>query len=117
MATCLRTSGSLSQRLASHGFSRFVAYLPLLDVSPFVVLMVSQVPVKSLDVLLNVQRNIIPVVPILPAQICENPEWSQLISTHIYHHITSLVNIAANDSLSHQRPDGYTAHTVPDSHF
>ena len=58
-------------------------------VSPRVVWM--DVPTNSLDVLLDVRKDIIPVVPISSAQICENPKWAPLISTHIYHHITHLL--------------------------
>ena len=58
-----------------------------------------------LDVLLGVRGDIVSVVPIFPAQTCENSKWRQLMRlTHIHAH----VDVAANDSLSH---------TIDDSHL
>ena len=56
--------------------------------------MVSQCLVNSLDVLVDAHKDIEPVFPISPAQIRENPEWPQLISTRIYHHTTHLLMLS-----------------------
>ena len=50
-----------------------------------------QVPVISLDVLLDVHPDIVRDVPFFPVQIREHPTCPQLISTHIYHHTTHLL--------------------------
>ena len=46
----------------------------------------------------------------LSCQICESPNGPQ--PSH-----RAIVDVAANDSLSHESPNEYTAHTVDDSHL
>ena len=74
------------------GFSRFVAHLRFQkSFSVCCTDGVLQVPVSSLDAFLDVHKEIVPVVPIIPAQIRENPIWSQRFPTHIDHHIKHLL--------------------------
>ena len=72
----------------------------------------SLVLVSSLDVLLDVHREIVPIVPLFSAHVRENPKWPQLVSTHMDHHSTHVVDVLASDSLSHECRDGYTDHIV-----
>ena len=84
MAICLRAGGCLSQLHASHEtcFRNSVAS-PRFS-KPFLARWVPQVPVNSLDVLPDLHRDIVPVVPLCSAQIHENPKWYHFIpSVHV----------------------------------
>ena len=72
----------------------------------------SQVRVNSLDVHLDVHRDIVPVVPIFPAVRTQNG----LNSFHS-HSPSHQAHVAANDSSSHESPNEYNARTVDDSHL
>ena len=77
----------------------------------------SQVPVNSFDVLLDVHKDIVPVVPMFAAQIREKPKYD--LNTHFDSYLPShhaLVDDVADHSSTHEWPDGYTAHLVDDSH-
>ena len=92
-APCLRGGDCLSRLRASHErcFRSLEAssYLHFSKVFlHFLYIWVYQLLVKSLDVLLDVDRDIGPVIQSFLAQIREHPEWPQLT---IYHHITNLL--------------------------
>ena len=72
---------------------------------------------NSLDDLLDVHQDIVPVIPTFPAQIREN---TKMVSTHFDSQLPSRhapVDVAANGALSHECPDEHSAHTVNDSHL
>ena len=99
--------------------SRFVAHLFVSkEFLHFVVLMVSNAPIHYLDVCLDVHNDMVPIVPIFPVQIRENPNRvCQLIPTDMDHHIPHTCLTSPTISLNHECTDGFIAHIVDDTHL